>query len=257
MTIHGPVALRSAPASMIERMTLILDTFDGSAPVRTLVDVAERTGLPRSSVHRIVDQMIRLRWLAHAPGGYRLGTRALELGGLAIAHTDVRDALGPLLHELCRGTGMVAHLGVLDGPEVLVVDKAVARGADPLPTRLGGRIPAHCTAVGKALLATLPPTVIDLAFGPRLPRRTPRTLPHRTALHDELAAVRRHHGVAVDRAEALPGIVCVAVTLRPPTGGTVALSLSGRVGEHHRPDPSRLARLLIEARQELGPGGRD
>ncbi|MGY0498952.1 IclR family transcriptional regulator [Nocardia sp. FBN12] len=255
MTVDERFAPRSVahightPVSMIERMTLIMDTFDGPAPVRTLLDVAERTGLPRSSVHRIIDQMIRLRWLAHAPGGYRLGTRTLELGGLAIEHNEIRDAWGPLLHELCQRTGMVAHLGVLDGPEVLVIDKAVGRGGDSIPTRLGGRVPAHCTAVGKALLATLRPSVIELAFGERLPQPTPHTIGHRAELHSELDRVRRHRGVAVDREEALPGVVCVAVPIRAGTG-IAALSLSGRVGGTRAPGTSRLARILVDVADE-------
>lgn len=240
-----------APASMIERMTLIMDAFDGPVPVRTLLDVAERTGLPRSSVHRIVDQMIRLRWLADAPGGYRLGTRALELGGLAIEHNEIRDAWGPLLHELCQRTGMVAHLGVLDGPEVLVIDKAVGRGGDNIPTRLGGRVPAHCTAVGKALLATLHPSVIELAFRERLPQLTPHTIGHRPELHSELDRVRRHRGVAVDREESLTGVVCVAVPIRARTpSGIAALSLSGRVGGTRAPGTSRLAQILVDVADE-------
>ncbi|MEV0074851.1 IclR family transcriptional regulator [Nocardia neocaledoniensis] len=236
------------PASMIERMTLILDTFDGPAPMRTLVDVADRTGLPRSSAHRIIDQMIRLRWLAHAPGGYRLGTRALELGGLAIEHNEIRDALGPVLHELCQRTGMVAHLGVLDGPEVLIIDKAVGRGAAPVPTRLGGRMPAHCTAVGKALLATLRPNLIELAFPPRLPRLTARTIARRAELHSELERVRGHRGVALDRAESMPGVVCVAVPVEVGAErGNAAMSLSGPIGGDRAPGTGRLAQILVDA----------
>ncbi|MFE3542932.1 IclR family transcriptional regulator [Nocardia sp. NPDC059177] len=257
MTVDAHTAPRSVahtgrtPVSMIERMTLILDTFDGPAPMRTLVDVAERTGLPRSSVHRIIDQMIRLRWLAHAPGGYRLGNRALELGGLAIEHNEIRDAMGPRLHELCQRTGMVAHLGVLDGPEVLIIDKAVGRSGDNIATRLGGRLPAHCTAVGKALLATLRPSVVELAFPERLPRRTSHTIAHRAELHGELDRVRRHRGVALDREESLLGIVCVAVPIRAGGhGGIAALSLSGRLGGARAPGTSRLARLLVEVADE-------
>ncbi|MFF0546432.1 IclR family transcriptional regulator [Nocardia thailandica] len=262
MTVHGRVTTRpvsrtgAIPVSMIERMTLILDTFDGPAPVRTLLDVAERTGLPRSSAHRIIDQMIRLRWLAHAPGGYRLGTRALELGGLAIEHNEIRDALGPLLHELCGRTGMIAHLAVLDGPRVLLIDKAVGRGGDSLPTRLGGRMPAHCTAVGKALLAALPPSVVELALPDRLPRFTDRTIDRRADLHRELDRVRCHRGVAVDREESLDGVVCVAAPLRDGRRGAVAaLSLSGRAGATRPPGSSRAAELLVEAAEEAARAG--
>lgn len=257
MTVDERIAPRSmahtggAPVSMIERMTLILDTFDGPVPMRTLVDVAERTGLPRSSVHRIIDQMIRLRWLAHAPGGYRLGTRALELGGLAIEHNEIRDAMGPMLHELCARTGMVAHLGVLDGPEVLIIDKAVGRGAALVPTRLGGRMPAHCTAVGKALLATLRPHLIELAFPPRLPRLTAHTIGHRAELHSELDRVRGHQGIALDRAESMTGVVCVAVPIRVGAEqGSAALSLSGRIGADGAPRTGRWAQILVDAADE-------
>ncbi|MEW1736825.1 helix-turn-helix domain-containing protein [Nocardia beijingensis] len=104
-------------------MTLILEAFDGATPTLTLVELSERTGLPRSTVHRILDQLVRLRWLAHAPGGYRLGLRTLELGGLAADHNEIRDAVSPLLHDVCQQTGMVGHLGVLDGREVLYLDK--------------------------------------------------------------------------------------------------------------------------------------
>lgn len=240
-----------APASMIERMTLILNAFDGPAPVRTLLDVVDRTGLPRSSVHRIIDQMLRLRWLAHAPGGYRLGTRALELGGLAVEHNEIRHAMRPLLQDLCGRTGMVAHLGVLDGPEVLIVDKVADRCCDDIPTRLGARMPAHCTALGKALLATLPPRVLELACRERLPRLTPRTIGHRADLHRELDRVRCHRGVAVDRAESFSGVVCVAVAIRAATehAGVAALSLSGRLEGGRAPGTSRAAELLVEVVQ--------
>ncbi|MCA2206845.1 IclR family transcriptional regulator [Nocardia rosealba] len=255
MTVDERVAPRTtartgrAPVSMIERMTLILDSFDGPVPMRTLIDVAERTGLPRSSVHRIIDQMIRLRWLAHAPGGYRLGTRALELGGLAIEHNEIRDAMGPLLHELCRTTGMIAHLGVLDGPEVLIIDKVVGRSGADIPTRLGGRIPAHCTAIGKALLATLQPSVIELAFPQHLSRLTSRTIALRSGLHRELDRVRNHQGVALDREESITGIVCVGVPIRADEG-IAALSLSGRIGGQHPPGTARLARILVDVAAE-------
>lgn len=257
MTVDVPVQPRQAqrggvpPVSMIERMTLILDAFDGTIPVRTLLDVAERTGLPRSSVHRIIDQMVRLRWLAHAPGGYRLGTRALELGGLAVEHNEIREAVSPLLQEVCQRTGMVGHLGVLDGPEVLYLDKAAGRSGDAIPTRLGGRMPAHSTAIGKALLATLEPSVVELAFRERLPRLTARTIGRRAELHRELDRVREHQGVAVDREESVAGVVCVAVPIRGRVPGAVgALSLSGRLGGARAPGTSRLARVLVEVADE-------
>ncbi|WP_280309404.1 IclR family transcriptional regulator [Nocardia abscessus] len=241
------------PVSMIERMTLILEAFDGATPSLTLVELAERTGLPRSTVHRILDQLIRLRWLAHAPGGYRLGLRTLELGGLAAEHNEIRDAVSPLLHDLYQQTGMVGHLGVLDGHDVLYLDKVGGRCAATVPTRLGGRMPAHSTALGKALLATLEPSIVEASFRDRLPQLTARTLADRAELHRELSRIRNRQGVAVDNEESVTGIACVAVPIRGRGAAVAAVSLSGRVGTDRAVlDTARLARALAEVAQEAG-----
>ncbi|WP_280477849.1 IclR family transcriptional regulator [Nocardia asiatica] len=253
-TGSGPAARPGQPpVSMIERMTLILDAFDGVTPTLTLVELAERTGLPRSTVHRILDQLIRLRWLAHAPGGYRLGLRTLELGGLAAEHNELRDAVSPLLHDLCQQTGMVGHLGVLDGRDVLYLDKIGGRCAATVPTRLGGRMPAHSTALGKALLATLEPSVVEASFRDRLPQLTARTLADRAELHRELGRIRNRQGVAVDNEESVVGIACVAVPIRGRGAAVAAVSLSSRLGADRAVlDTARLARALAEVAQEAG-----
>ncbi|MGW4842104.1 IclR family transcriptional regulator [Nocardia brasiliensis] len=252
-TGSGPAPAARPPVSMIERMTLILDAFDGSTPTLTLLGLSERTGLPRSTVHRILDQMIRLRWLAHAPGGYRLGLRTLELGGLAADHNEIRDVVSPLLHDLCQRTGMVGHLGVLDGREVLYLDKAGGRFAANVPTRLGGRMPAHSTALGKALLASLEPSIVETSFRDRLPQLTARTICDRTDLHRELGKIRQRQGVAVDNEESVAGIACVAVPIRGRGAAIAALSLSAHLdGDRKSLDTTRLARVLIEVAHEAG-----
>ncbi|WP_342212968.1 IclR family transcriptional regulator [Nocardia wallacei] len=262
MTVTVPPAERSTPAprhatenrnalpvSMIERMTLILDAFDVTTPTLTLLELVERTGLPRSTVHRILDQMIRLRWLAHTTGGYRLGMRTLELGGLTADHNEIRDAVGPLLHELSQRTGMVGHLAVLDGRDVVYLDKAGGRFATALPTRLGGRMPAHATALGKAALAALEPAITEAALRTRLPRLTPRTVSEPDALRRELAQIRLRQGVAVDREESVAGIACVAAPLRVRGTAPAALSLSGRA---EAMSFDRLARVVLEVAHEAG-----
>ncbi|WP_067649650.1 IclR family transcriptional regulator [Nocardia harenae] len=241
----------AAPVSMIERMTLILETFDAASPALTLVELCERTGLPRSTVHRILDQMIKLRWLTHAPGGYRLGSRTLELGGLAADHNEVREAVSPLLHDLAHRADMVGHLGVLDGRDVLYLDK-VGRSAPTLPTRLGGRMPAHSTALGKAMLAAQERGVVAAAREP-LPRLTPRTICDRIELNRELSRIRGRQGVAVDSEESFAGVTCVAVPVRARGAVVAALSLSARVGaELPAIDTARLAGLLVEVAKECG-----
>ncbi len=252
---HNPMRAKDSrssaevPVSMIERMTLILDAFDASTPTLTLLGLVERTGLPRSTVHRILDQMIKLRWLAHTSGGYRLGMRALELGGLTADHNEIRDAVSPLLHELSQRTGMVGHLAVLDGRDVVYLDKAGGRFASSLPTRLGGRMPAHATGVGKAMLACLEPNIAEAALRTRLPRLTPRTICEPEALARELQQIRLRQGVAIDREEAVVGIACVAAPLRGRGTAPAALSLSGRADGMSY---DRLARVVLEVAHEAG-----
>ncbi|MEU4318016.1 IclR family transcriptional regulator [Nocardia fluminea] len=244
-------ATGAPPTSMIERMTLILDAFDAATPTLTLLGLAERTGLPRSTVHRILDQMIRLRWLAHTPGGYRLGLRVLELGGLAAEQNELREVVGPLLYELSQRTGLVGHLAVLDGREVLFLDRSGGRSRVLIPTRVGGRLPAHSTAVGKALLATLEPGIAEAALRGNAVARTARTIVDRAELHRELARIRNRQGVAVDTEESLPGVGCVAVPIRGRGVAVAAISLSGTVnGERTALDTARLARALAEVAKE-------
>lgn len=132
--IAGGQPKKDLPPSMVERMTLILDAFDGRAARLTLEEVACRTQLPRSTVHRILDQLVKLDWVDHASFGYCLGRRALGLGGGDGGHSQIREAAAPLLHELHLQTGMVVHLSVLDGRESVYLDKVGGRfAAAPCP----------------------------------------------------------------------------------------------------------------------------
>lgn len=240
----------STPTSMIERMTLVMDAFDGANARLTLQEIVERSGLARSTVHRILDQLVRLRWLDHRSGDYGLGMRSLELGGLAVAHNTLREATAPLLHDLHARTGTTVHLHVLDRLDVVCLDKVTGRDGAALPTRVGGRIPAHATASGKAILAWTDPRQVDAMFRGKLVSRTPRTLPSMEALDQELSAVRARGGLAYDREEAAPGVACVAAPLRGSGRAVAAVSLTG---DARRMDLNRLSPFVAEtARRASG-----
>jgi DNA-binding IclR family transcriptional regulator len=218
-----------APVSMIERMTLILDAFDASTPRLSLGELSERTGLPRSTTHRILDQLVELRWLEHSGQSYSLGMRTLELGGLAVAHHELREITTPLLADLHRRTGAVASLAVLDRRDVVYVDRH-GRGltSDPV-TRVGGRAPAHATSAGKAMLAWHDDIALRSAWPHRLPTRTHRTITTLDVLRQDLAQIRSRSGVAYEREELSPGTASVAVALRGSGLPVAALQLSGEV----------------------------
>src|SRR5690348_14642223 len=142
----------ATPTAVIDRISLVLDAFDGSGRL-TLAQIVRRTGLPRSSAHRMLERLVQLRWLRRSGRDYELGMRLVELGSLAVHQDRLVRAAGPHLAELHRATGLVVHLAVLDGPDVVYLDKVGDRMVGALPTRVGARQPAHCTAVGKAILA--------------------------------------------------------------------------------------------------------
>ncbi|CAM5645114.1 hypothetical protein GCM10010261_20350 [Streptomyces pilosus] len=237
------------PQSMIERMTLIMDLFEGPYDLLTLEDVVLSTGLPRSTAHRILDQLVRMRWLDHTSSGYRLGRRALGLGGRETSHGALRAAAAPVLHELALRTGKVVHLAVLDGAEVYYLDKIGGRTAVAVPSRVGGRAPAHCTALGKAMLARLDPERIDEAYAGLMVRLTQRSIGSVDQLHRDLGRIRVRHGVAVERGEYVPSIGCVATAVPGPgtDGPTGALSL---VGEARSP-LERLAPVVLAAAKDI------
>lgn len=236
------------PASMIERMTLIMDSFEGPQMRLTLDDVCGRTTLPRSTTHRILEQLVRLRWLDRDGRDYGLGPRALGLGGKDVGHGALRTAAFPLLHALATQTEMVVHLGVLDGSDVYYLDKFGGRAAIEVPSLVGGRAPAHCTAMGKSILAWLPPEYVDRRFRSGVHRRTPRTIGDLGLLHQELSRIRARKGLAFERGECFPHIACVGTAIRGPEGPMGGISVVGGVDA----PLERLVPLVAKTAQAIG-----
>lgn len=235
------------PLSMVERMTLIMESFVTSQARLTLEQITSCTGLPRSTVHRILDQLVRLAWLDRRGRDYTLGGRALTLGGLDAVESSLRASASPILQTLAARTDMVVHLVVLDGAEVRYLDKVgQARGIN-VPSRVGGRMPAHCTAAGKSMLACLPPEQVDALFAAGVPARTARTIGNLPVLHQELGRIRSRNRLAFERAECTPHISCVGAAVRGPDGPIGAISLAGDL----RAPLERLAPLVLNAVQAV------
>lgn len=211
----------TTPSAVIDRISLVLDAFDGPGRL-TLAQIVRRTGLPRSSAHRMLERLVQLRWLRRSGRDYELGMRLVELGSLAVHQDRLVRAAKPLLGELHRATGLVVHLAVLDGSDVVYLEKIGDRVSSAIPTRVGGRQPAHCTAVGKAMLAYCDDEPdMDLRT-----RKTRYTISTSSQLAAELAKVRAH-GVAFEREESLLGFGCVAAPIGSPGEAVAAVSVCG------------------------------
>jgi DNA-binding IclR family transcriptional regulator len=210
------------PTAAIDRMSLVLDAFDGAGPL-TMVQIVHRTGLPRSSVHRMLERLVQLRWLRREGRDYELGTRLVELGSLALHQGRIHQAALPLLRNLQRATDLVVHLAILDGSEVVIIEKIGDQLSELVPTSVGSRLPAQCTAVGKALLADSDCVDVDFAA-----RKTRYSIGTAQQLRAELDKIRTH-GAAFDREESMPGIGCVAVAIGQPGQAEAAVSVCGPI----------------------------
>jgi DNA-binding IclR family transcriptional regulator len=107
----------------LDRAAAILGAFDAAHRELTLSSLVRRSGLPRSTTHRTADTMIRLGWLDKPDGHYRIGNRLFEISGLAPIRHELREAVLPFLQDLYNATHTAVQLGVLHGPEVLIVEK--------------------------------------------------------------------------------------------------------------------------------------
>ena len=243
------------PSAVIDRVSLVLDAFDGPGRL-TLAQIVRRTGLPRSSAHRMLERLVQLRWLRRSGRDYELGMRLVELGSLAVHQDRLHKAALRKLHELHAATGLVVHLAVLDGRDVVYMDKVGDRMAAAIPTRVGGRQLAHCTAVGKAMLAFADTPDVDVLNSDSIPRRTKYSIATHAQLRSELLKVRSH-GYAFDREESLPGFGCVAAPIGNPGEAVAAISVCGPMNQikldQRLVAPVRIAAMGIWQAVDCGP----
>ncbi|MFV8308960.1 IclR family transcriptional regulator [Mycobacteroides chelonae] len=242
----------ATPSAVIDRVSLLLDAFDGPGRL-TLAQLVRRTGLPRSSVHRMLERLVQLRWLRRDGRDYELGTRLVELGSLAVHQDRLHAAALPMLHELHRATGLVVHLSILDGTDVVYLEKIGAAMGAAVATRIGGRQPAHCTASGKAILAYRGGTLDEFTA---LARKTRYSIGSAAQLRPELDKVRGH-GVAFDREELQQGIGCVAAPIGSIGDAVAAVSVSGPMPrmtfDQRLVAPVRMTAMGIWRNVENGP----
>jgi DNA-binding IclR family transcriptional regulator len=222
---------------------MIIDALSVESGPVALSEVARRTGLAKATVHRHLAQLCELHVVERGKNGYRLGIRLFELGMRQPESRDLRAAL-PILGDLRDATHQTIHLAVLDGAEILYLEKLVGHDGPPLPSRVGGRLPAHGTGLGKALLAFGDRESVTALLRTPLPRLTPRTIVLPGPLDRELAKIRRE-GIAFEYEEAALGVCCVACPIMGPEG--VAVAAISAAGSSVRFDPLRYASAVRTA----------
>jgi DNA-binding IclR family transcriptional regulator len=219
-------ARRCPERTVLGRVASIMEAFNGGQQVLSLGDLSERTGLPKSTLRRLADQLCQIGWVERDPGGYRVGMRLFEMGNLAVEGNRLQEAAFPHPQSLANKTGMSAQLGILDQTEVVYLERIVV-GPFRLPTRRGGRKPAYCTALGKAMAAF--DEAIRLVTASRMPQKTANTITDPLALRTELTRICEV-GVAFDRGEAYEELVCVAAPIRSSGRAIGAVSVTAPTG---------------------------
>lgn len=213
-------------------------------------ELSRRLGLGKSTVHRLLTTLVGEGLLEQDPdtGGYRLGLTMFELGEAVRVHMDLHGAVGPVLASLREQTRESCQVGVLDGHEVVYVDRLESSQTLRLFNETGRRVPAHCTSSGKVLLAHLSPAELDRVLDSApLTRHTARTVTDRDELLTELELVR-HRGWAEAVEERELGIASIAAPVLDARGVVVAAVGIGaplaRLGAAQR---RRLAEVVVDA----------
>lgn len=220
----------NTPPTMIGRVDAILRAFKPDDRELRIADLAARTGLAKSTVSRIVQELVEYRYLDRTDQALRLGLRVFELGERAAQPRGLRKLAITSMANLRQAVQHTVHFAVLEGTEVVYLEILPTRNGPPLPSRVGGRLPAHATGLGKAMLSVASPGVVAGVMETGLPKVGPRTITDPTALTKELARIRST-GLSYEREESGPKISCVASAITLPSGAPLAaISVSGWSG---------------------------
>lgn len=202
----------------------VLDLFDGEHPERGATEVAALLSMPKSQAHALLSTLSEIGLLRKTPQRrYRVGWRVLAMGRILSESMEFRRPARRLMARLATQFGETVHLAALDGERVVYVDRFEGTRAVRIAvSSVGSTLPAHCSGVGKVLLAHMPIDRVEaLLSDAELEAFTPATITDPDVLRGELAEVRRK-SVAYDREEALPEVCCVAAPIVQAPGGTVA-----------------------------------
>jgi len=206
----------------------VLECVAGSSEPRGASDLAAELGMTKSNAYRTLQTLVSMKFLHHRPGRgtYEPTLRLFELGMKVGGRLGVRTAALPILRELVERTGENASVAVLDDREVVYVERLDSPNPVRSVVRVGERLPAHCTAAGKALLAWAPEEIVESMAG-LLHRHTEHTITDMEGLRAELACVRET-GFASARGEWHLTVTCVAVPVRNRSGEVIAaINVSG------------------------------
>ena len=205
----------------------------------SITEIGGRLNFPRSSTHGLVYTLVERGYLQSLPDrrGFRLGAKLIQLAMGVVAWLDLRSAAGGPLEELAAKTRETAFLAIPDAGELVYIDRAVSPERDfSMDARLGLRRPAHCSSLGKALLAGFDEaSLTEFIERHGFPASTPYSIRSRAALERDLAETRER-GYSVDWQEAVIGVCCVGAPIRDHQGRLVAAISISTIRDRFQPE---------------------
>ena len=227
---NKPRSSRAYHVQVLDRAFRILDILAESGSGMSLTGIAERLQLHKSTAHRLVMVLEASHFVERnaGKGTFHLGSRLMELGLSAVAQLDIYEIARPHLRTLVSETGETAHLAVLRQGEVVSLVSSESSQTLRTPVTVGTRTPAHCTSLGKAMLAFVPNEEIDQFLGSRtLEAYTRKTITSPNRFRAELKKIRAC-GYAIDNEEREVGLRCIGAPVCNSAGDVIAaVSIAG------------------------------
>jgi DNA-binding IclR family transcriptional regulator len=246
------IELKTQSVPALERGLHVLEYLAQSRRGVTLSQVAHKLQMPRSTGHALLLTYQRCGYVLRdeESGRYSLSSRLRTVANMALGGINLREHCTPLLYQLMQKTGLTVHLGVLEEGEAILIDKISPAGAPRVNTWVGKKIPLHCTALGKAFLAYLPPVEFDSLIAKQgLMRHNDNTIASVRKLRMACEQVRLL-GYAIDDEEEEIGQRCVGASVRNRKGEVVA-AFSGSGPKTQIEDVSTIGAIVRDTAASL------
>ena len=243
------------PATTISKVCRVLGEFR-QRPSLGVTDLARRTGLLPSDVHRILSSLKHCGFVEQNPQTktYRLGVGLMKIGLAAFQRNELREAARPLLLRLSEEVEATAHLAIFDPQEfdIFLADQFDSTAEVPFKANFGATAAAHCTALGKAIMANIDHEMALRHLEPKgTPRSAPNTITQLAVLETELRKTH-NQGFSLDLEESAGGACCVGAAIRDWTGATIgAISISMPSQRYYRTQSASLATAVRATATEL------
>jgi DNA-binding IclR family transcriptional regulator len=241
-------------SQVLDRTFQILDILSSDAMGQGITELAERLQLHKSTTHRLIMVLESSRYVEKEgdTGKYRLGSRIIELGLSALSRLDMYQVARPHLRDLVGGTGETAHIGVMRDGEIVSLLNCESTQTLRTPSTIGTRHPAHCSSLGKAILAFNTPEELERFLHKRtFERYTRNTITSQDVFRKELESIRRI-GYAIDDEEREDGLRCIGAPVFSSSGDVVAaVSIAGPVFRITRDRTSALAAAVVKAAESI------